>query len=89
VIDGDSTTVDEFRGTIQRVILLDVADQYHRWLDLSYIAFGLVYVLNVMDAAVDAYFVRFDISKDLSLVIKPSLSLAAQGALGVTLAVHL
>ena len=51
-------------------------------MEWSYIAFGLVYILNVMDAAVDAYFVRFDVSPDLSLRLAPSLPLAAQGRWG-------
>jgi hypothetical protein len=40
---------------------------------LSYIAFGLVYVLNMVDASVDAHFVRFDVGADLSLQAGPSL----------------
>ncbi len=89
VIDGDSSTVDEFNGQYSAASLLDVSDTYRRWMDLSYIAFGLVYVLNVMDAAVDAHFVRFDLGKDMSMALRPDVSLAAHGALGFTLSVDL
>lgn len=34
---------------------------------------GLVYVANVVDAVVDAYFADFDISNDLSLDVKPAI----------------
>ena len=88
-IDGDPNTVDEFDGQFTSAGLLNATEQYRRWMEWSYIAFGLVYILNVMDAAVDAYFVRFDVSPDLSLRLAPSLSLAAQGALGLSLGVNL
>ena len=88
-IDGDPNTVDEFDGQFTSAGLLNATEQYRRWMEWSYNAFGLVYILNVMDAAVDAYFVRFDVSPDLSLRLAPSLSLAAQGALGLSLGVNL
>ena len=86
VVNGRS---DEFNGQYSGDQLRNVADTYHRWRDLSYVAFGLVYALNIIDASVDAYFVRFDVSNDLSLRAGPSLNLAAQGALGFTLSVRL
>lgn len=84
LVDGDPNTVDEFEGRYSASQLLDVTDTYRRWRDMSYIAFGLVYMLNVIDASVDAHFVRFDVSTDLSLRVGPSLPLAAQGATGLT-----
>jgi hypothetical protein len=86
VINGRA---DEFEGKYSADQLRNVADTYHRWRDLSYVAISLVYILNVVDASVDAYFVRFDVSEDLSLDLRPSLPMAARGALGVSLSVHL
>ncbi len=80
---------DEFNGEYSADQLRSVADTYHRWRDLSYLAFGLVYALNIMDASVDAYFVRFDVSDDLTVRAGPSLGLAAQGAAGVSITVSL
>jgi hypothetical protein len=40
--------------------------------DLMIIAFSAAYLLQVVDAAVEAHFVRFDISEDLSLQLRPS-----------------
>lgn len=41
--------------------------------DLFLLGFGLVYLLNVADAGVEAHFVNFDVSEDLSLSITPVL----------------
>jgi hypothetical protein len=41
--------------------------------DLFIIAFGAVYLFQILDAAVEAHFVTFDINEDLSLKIRPSL----------------
>ncbi len=80
---------DEFNGLYGGDQLRNVADTYHRWRDLSYVAFGLVYALNIVDASVDGYFVRFDVSNNLTLQAGPSLGLMAQGAAGFTLSVNL
>lgn len=85
VVDGDPTTTDEFNGRISSTQLLDVTDTYRKWRDMSYIAMGLVYILNVIDAGVDANFVRFDVSRDLSVGLQPALELAARGAPGLSL----
>lgn len=89
VVDGDPATVDEFDGRISSSQLLDVTDTYRKWRDMSYIAIGLVYILNVVDASVDANFVRFDVGRDLSLNAGPSLELAAQGTPGARLSLTL
>lgn len=89
LVDGDPDTVDEFEGRYSADQVLNVADTYRRWRDMSYIAFGLVYMLNVIDASVDAHFVRFDVSPVLSMGVGPSLPVAAQGGLGLSLAIGL
>ena len=89
IVDGDPGTTDEFNGQFSAAQVLDVTDTYRRWRDLSYIAFGLVYMLNVVDASVDAHFVRFDVGRELSLQAGPSLELAARGAPGLSLCVSL
>ncbi len=84
LVDGDPATVDEFEGRFSAQSVLNVADTYRRWRDLSYIALGAVYVLNIVDASVDAHFVRFDVGSDLSAGLGPSLSTAAVGAPGIS-----
>ncbi len=44
---------------------------YKRYRDLSYVGLALVYVLNIIDASVDAHFRTFDVSEDLSMHIDP------------------
>lgn len=88
-VDDDPGTVDEFEGQATADQLLRVTDTYRRWRDLSYIAFGLVYMLNVIDANVDAHFVRFDVSPELSLSAGPAWSLAAQGGTGISIGLRL
>lgn len=48
-------------------------DQYQTFRDISILAVGLVYVLQLADAGVEAHFVNFDISRDLSFHIDPVL----------------
>ncbi|SJZ90024.1 Uncharacterised protein [Porphyromonas crevioricanis] len=48
-------------------------DTYRRQRDLSIIAALGIYLLNILDAYVDAELYRFDISPDLSMQIQPSL----------------
>ncbi|WP_439181700.1 DUF5683 domain-containing protein [Carboxylicivirga taeanensis] len=46
---------------------------YRRYRDLSYIGMVGIYVLQIVDAAVDAHFYNFDISDDLSMQVQPSM----------------
>jgi hypothetical protein len=48
-------------------------DKYRRWRDLSFFVMVGVYALSVIDAYVDAELSVFDISKDLSLKVKPTV----------------
>lgn len=89
IVDGDPATTDEFEGRYSASQVLNVTDTYRRWRDISYIALGAVYLLNVVDASVDAHFVRFDVGPDLSAGLGPSLSTAALGAPGISLTLAL
>jgi len=46
-------------------------DYYRRYRDLSFIGMALIYMLNLVDASVDAHLSSFDISDDLSIKIDP------------------
>lgn len=54
--------------------LLTLRDYYRRNRDLTYILAGILYLLNVLDAYVDAELIKFDISDDLSLRARPFMS---------------
>lgn len=84
MVDDDPSTVSEFEGNDPQSVR-DVADTYHKWRDLSYIALTAVYLLNIGDAVVDANFVRFDVGEDLSLDLSPSPFIAGHPAAGLSL----
>ena len=48
-------------------------DRFRRWRDLSFFVLVGVYALSVIDAYVDAELSVFDISKDLSLRVEPTV----------------
>ncbi len=73
-LDGDETTVDAFAGTYTDEDLRLLKNYYRRNRDLSYIVAGMVYVLNIVDASVDAHLFNFNVSDDLSLKISPAVS---------------
>jgi hypothetical protein len=51
--------------------LLSLREYYQSNLELNYILFGAFYLLQVIDAAVDAHFYSFDINDNLSMKIDP------------------
>ncbi len=53
--------------------VLTLYDQYLRRRDRSVLAVVAVYVLQIVDAGVEAHFINFDISEDLSLTVAPML----------------
>lgn len=53
--------------------VLTLYNQYLDRRDLSILGFTAVYLFQVADAGIEAHFVRFDISKDLSMQIRPSI----------------
>ena len=48
-------------------------DRFRRWRDLSFFVMVGVYAISVIDAYVDAELSVFDISKDLSLKVRPTV----------------
>ncbi len=53
--------------------ILTLHDQYARWRDFSIIGLVGVYAIQVADAAVEAHFVAFDVTEDLSMKVSPTL----------------
>ncbi len=53
--------------------ILTLYNQHLNYRDLSILAVAGVYILQVVDAGVEAHFVDFDISEDLSLSIRPTM----------------
>ncbi|CAN5465414.1 hypothetical protein BH11BAC1_BH11BAC1_20570 [soil metagenome] len=75
--DPDSTTIDEFVNIYPDAnALLVRKDYYRRTRDLMWIISSGVYILNIIDAYVDAQLSDFDISDDLSLNAQPGIQFA-------------
>lgn len=53
--------------------------------DLFFLGFGVVYLLNVIDAGVEAHFVNFDVSENLELSFAPTLNNTQGLGVGLTL----
>lgn len=69
--------------------LQELVVQHKKWRDYSYLAIGLVYILQMVDANVDAHLFRFDVSENLSLQFQPSLNMTAQPTAGISLCLKL
>lgn len=72
-MDKDTTTHDPFEKIYNPDQLKAWITYYHRYRDLSVIGVALLYVVNIVDASVDAHLMSFDVSDDLSLKIQPNL----------------
>ena len=53
--------------------ILSAREYYRRNLEISVIFTAIWYILNIVDAAVDAHLFTYDIKKDLSLHFEPAL----------------
>jgi hypothetical protein len=76
--DGDSTTTDNYpRYTDDN--LKTLFQFYRRNRDLSYILISTLYVLNILDAYVDAELFHFDVSDKLSMRSTPFIMHSLNG----------
>ncbi|HSG68193.1 MAG TPA: DUF5683 domain-containing protein, partial [Bacteroidales bacterium] len=72
VATGDSSFIDnDYVLKYDEQQLLDGKNYYRRNMELSYIIGGLWYILNIIDASVDAHFFDYDVSDDLTLRFDP------------------
>lgn len=73
--DGDVPPINDYyeKYSYNPDILRDQKDYYRRNRDLTYILTGLWYLLNVVDAAVDAHLMTWEVDEDLSIRVEPEL----------------
>jgi hypothetical protein len=72
VISGDSSGTDnDYVWEYDEQQLLDGKNYHRRNMELSYILGGLWYLLNIVDASVDAHFFDYDVSDDLTIRLDP------------------
>ena len=62
---------DEFRGRYSADFIKNLRDNYRRNRDLCIILSGALYVLQIIDAHVDAHLKDYDISDDLTMNLEP------------------
>ena len=75
---------DDFVGEYSSGDLLILKDFYRRNREISILCFVGTYIINVLDASVDAHLFDYDISEDISLQITPT-STADFNGLSLTL----
>ncbi|MEJ6736692.1 MAG: DUF5683 domain-containing protein [Flavobacteriales bacterium] len=80
-LDNDITTLDEFNGLLTDAGLEANIDFYQRNRDLAFIVAGIFYVLNIVDAAVDAHLFNFPKNDNLSFNLQPNLELTQNNQL--------
>lgn len=64
----DSSNIDRYQRLFK-----NRKDKFRRWRDLSFFCLVGVYAISIIDAYVDASLSEFDISKDLSLRVEPTI----------------
>jgi len=86
--DQDPTTIDEFDNIYSEANLITIKNYHRKNRDLAYIISVGFYLLNIMDASVDAHLFNFTINEDVTLNITTSVvnrSLSYQPALSLKL----
>ncbi len=85
-LDDNPTTINE---TLYSASQLDeIQETYRRWRDISYMSLAGVYLLNLLDANVDAHLFYFDVDEDLSFHILPYTLPSAGVKAGLSLVVN-
>ena len=69
----DAGNIIIFEGYTDKAILLRLKDSYQRNRDLNVIVLAAIYMLNIVDATVDAHLYDYKITEDVSLNVQPSL----------------
>ena len=84
--DNNDNTIDEYEDRYTETNLITIKNYYRKNRDLSYIVAAGIYLLNIIDASVDAHLFNFQINDDLSFNIQPQLmGIHNQNALAISL----
>lgn len=78
IVRDPSTGTNPFPSLNKDGIIRNV-DYWRRNRDLCYLIFGVIYVLNIVDAQVDAHLSGFDVSDDLTWRLEPSYEVLTAG----------
>jgi hypothetical protein len=72
-IDNDPSTFNSETDRYTREQLKDIQDDYRKDADVAILLTAVGYALHIMDAVASAHLRNFDISRDISLQMKPML----------------
>jgi len=72
-VDDDPTTIDPY-AEYSATSVKNAMDTYRRWRDMNVLGAAGFYLLQVIDATVDAYLFEFDISRNLTMTILPDMN---------------
>jgi hypothetical protein len=85
-VDGDPNTIVTANPLID---LKTTQEQYHKWLDLSYMSLAIIYFLQIIDANVDGHLFYFDVGNDLGLSFHPSIVNTGRITTGLSISLRL
>ncbi len=85
-VDLDSTTVGSYKGISGAAELKSYRDYNKRNLDIMSVITAVWYVLNIVDAAVDAHLFHWNVDDKLALDIQPMIpQMSGRGVAGLNL----
>ena len=65
--------IDPATASYDNQALLTLQEDYQGKRDMMILATAGIYIINILDAAVEAHFVEFDISDDLTMSLRPRI----------------
>lgn len=71
-VNNDLTISDPQMAKFSKEDITIRKDDYYNKLSYQVVYLGLLYIANIIDAMVDSYLVEYDVSKDLSLKLRPT-----------------
>ncbi len=72
-VDEDANTYGEYKGVNNTATLKEYRDYFKKNLDISVICTSVWYILNIVDAAVDAHLFEWNMKDDLSVSWQPTV----------------
>lgn len=75
--DNDPATLYDTRYSPDQLQILKL--YYRKYRDIAIIGMGVVYLVNIIDANVDAHLKTFDVSDDLSINVEPWYQIITKG----------
>ena len=86
--ENNSTSLNEKWKNYDSLGLVSLYNKYSTRRDLSILAFGATYLIQIIDAGIEAHFVKFDLSEDLTFQIRPKFYNYSSYGLGLSFNFH-